>query len=204
MLHSTWPSFVTITSPSERAAQNTHQDKGTATVTFKLHFLFFFFCPPAATPAISWGWWNEVDDGLSEGPRFVLGRTTARVLLTHWTVKIKNKIIFPHQVFSRQALAVSVQGLSPADVRKVSWKLNTAWLPDPEPEGEHDWINTLQLHEVTAVWIAGQRMFFSTVNPHWVLSVCSRDFFFSNNNLHHAHVRFQAMRPFVNLPQKLL
>lgn len=98
MLHSTWPSFVTITSPSERAVQNTHQDKGTATVTFKLHF-FFFFAPPATTPAISCGWWNEVDDGLSEGPRFVLGRTTARVLLTHWTVKIKNTIIFPHQVF---------------------------------------------------------------------------------------------------------
>lgn len=130
-----------------------------------------FFPLPADTPYTSWCWWNGVDDGVSEGPRFILGRTTARVLFDSLDRKNKKYDYFPPSGFF-QGLAASAQSLSPADVGKVSSKLNTAWLPQPEPEGEHDWINTLQLHEVTAVWITGWRVFFST-EAHTGRSVCA-------------------------------
>lgn len=136
-MHSTCPSFVTITSPSVRAAaQNTHQDKRhrsshIQTAHFGFLLLLFLFLLRLPTRTI------RAEVGEMEWMMVCLrvlvsfwGGPQPQCFLTHWTGKIrKNKIIFRQQVFSRvplrrvchlQTLEKSPQSLTLLDSQTLS------------------------------------------------------------------------------------
>lgn len=179
MLHSTCPSFVTITSPSVRAAaQNTHQDKRhrsshiqTAHCTcFSLLSFLSLHLPtrPMQVEVDEMEWMMVCLRGLVS----FWGGPQPECFLTHWRGKIKNTIISRHLDFSRvelplcrvcqlQTLEKSPQSLTLLDSQTLSLRGNVT-------ESIHCSFIKLRLYDWTG--------FFSTGTPHSVPSVSSRDF----------------------------
>lgn len=65
--------------------------------TLVLFVIVVSFPLPGDKPNTSWGWWNEADDGVSEGPCFILERTRALFDSLDW--KNKKYDYFPPSGF---------------------------------------------------------------------------------------------------------